>query len=80
MIDHHAVAFFAEAVRDLVPSAGTVDRETLEARLDQCARCRFRRGQVCIPMDCGCKIAGVAVCLDGRCPLGRWAQEKPLGM
>ena len=80
MIDHHAVAFFAQAVRDLVPSSGTVDRETLAARLDQCAPCRFRRGQQCIPMDCNCRIAGVAVCLDGRCPLDRWAQEKPLGM
>ena len=44
MIDHAAVAFFAQAVRDLVPGSGTVDRETLAARLDQCAQCRFRRG------------------------------------
>ena len=76
VIDWRRVAFFAAAVRDFVPGPGTVTREQLIERLTECAGCRWRRGQVCDPMDCGCKVAGIAVGVSARCPVGRWDKEK----
>ena len=70
------VSFFAQAVREFIPGPGTVTTEELIERLTECAGCRWRRGQVCDPMGCGCKVAGIAVALDARCPVGRWAHEK----
>jgi hypothetical protein len=77
VITHSDIAFFAAAVREFVPSVGTVSLDDFRARLDVCAPCRFRRGQACDPMDCGCKITGMAACADQRCPIGRWKTKPP---
>ena len=64
-------ANFTKAIAEHVTDgAKTVDRETLERRLEVCSLCEQRTEDRCAA--CGCYLAEKASWRSSECPLGKW--------
>ena len=67
----------AKAVTNHVKDGGKkVDKETYEARLEQCNNCEFLKNNRCRHMSCGCFITKKAKWRSENCPIGRWPDKK----